>query len=217
MEKVLSTVKSVAACLLLFGITFGFGYVIGQRSSELEAVPVEDSQVQAVDLKLPMEQEKRVVTVQDVEAKLVEIGELSTYSGRYTITYGKSEMRYWLEDIPIPGTENDITITCDGIVKVGYNMEDIAVRVEENSIFVAIPEAELNDNYVILDSVKCAETNSVFNPIEFSQYQDLVTSIEQMGLEKVESEGIYANAEEHLKVLIEAFLSGFTEYEIIYM
>lgn len=55
------------------------------------------------------------------------------------------------------------------------------------------------------------------NPIEFSQYEEIVDEIEQMGLEDVESKGIYDNASENIKNIIKAFLSGFKEYEIVYM
>lgn len=38
-----------------------------------------------------------------------------------------------------------------------------------------------------------------------------------MGLEDVESKGIYDNASENIKNIIKVFLSGFKEYEIVYM
>ena len=41
------------------------------------------------------------VTVEEVEAKLKGIAELSSYSGEYTVTYGKDTARYWLDNIKI--------------------------------------------------------------------------------------------------------------------
>ena len=75
----------------------------------------------------------------------------------------------------------------------------------------------MNDNYVIWDTVTCSESHNILNPIEFSQYEEIVDEIEQMGLEDVESKGIYDNASENIKNIIKAFLSGFKEYEIVYM
>lgn len=60
------------------------------------------------------------------------------------------------------------------------------------------------------------ESNSIFNPIEFSQYHALIEEIEKKGLEDVEEKGIYARAEDHLKTLIGAFLSEFQDYQIVY-
>ncbi|HCA54696.1 MAG TPA: DUF4230 domain-containing protein [Ruminococcaceae bacterium] len=67
------------------------------------------------------------------------------------------------------------------------------------------------------DTVECTESNNILNPINFSQYQDLIQEIEEKGLEKVEDEGVRQEAEKNLKVLIEGFLSEFSDYEIIYM
>ncbi|MCR5324438.1 MAG: DUF4230 domain-containing protein [Lachnospiraceae bacterium] len=83
--------------------------------------------------------------------------------------------------------------------------------------FIAIPKAEVNDNYIIWESVKCDEKNSLFNPIEFSQYHEIIDDIEKLGLSEAESKDIYDKAEKNVKKLIEGFLSEFDDYEIIYM
>lgn len=216
MKKFLSVVRDIVTVALILAVTFGAGYYVGGNANKEEAVVVEDSS-DTFDLELPFEVEKRVVTVEEVESKLVEIGELSTYSGEYTYTLGKDEARYWLDKIPVLGSTNSIEITCNGIVKVGYNMNDIVVKVDDDKIYISIPEAKLNDNYVIWDSVVCNESNSIFNPIEFSQYQEIIDEIEAKGLEDVTSKGIYQKAEKNLKVLIEAFLAEFSDYTIVYM
>ena len=169
------------------------------------------------DLELPLETEKHIVTEEEVRTKLEEIGELSTYSGKYTYNLGKEETRYWLENVPVLGSTNSISISCDGIVKVGYNISDIAVKNDENTIYIAIPEAQVNDNYVIWDSLKCEESNNILNPIEFSQYQEMIREIESKGLEDVIRKGIYKKAENNLKKLITAFLSDLQDYEIVFL
>ena len=65
--------------------------------------------------------------------------------------------------------------------------------------------------------MECTESNNILNPINFSQYQDLIQEIEEKGLDKVGDEGVRQEAEKNLKVLIEGFLSEFSDYEIIYM
>ena len=44
-----------------------------------------------------------------------------------------------------------------------------------------------------------------------------VDEIEEMGLADVESEGIYQNASENVKKIMNGFLSEFKDYEIVYM
>lgn len=220
MKKFFEFLKYFLVAIIVFGVIpavgFGVGYFYCYISNN-EPTEVVAAREDSFDLKLPLEVEKRVITVEEVETRIAEIGELSTYAGEYTCTLGKEEARYWLENIPVFGTTNSITITCDGIVKVGYDISDIAVRVDDERIYISIPEAHLNDNYVIWDSVVYEEANNILNPIEFSQYQELISEIEQMGLDQVMEQGIYRKAEENLKILINVFLSEFDGYEIIYL
>lgn len=215
--KVIKYFRDVVAVILVFAVVFGAGYCVAKQSVEPQEVVVEKVVEKPVDLKLPGEVEKRVVTVEEVESKLLEIAELSTYSGEYTVTLGKNETRYLLDNIKILGTTNSIEITASGVVKIGYDMNDIAVKVDDDKIYIKLPDAKLNDNYLIWDTVTCSESNNIFNPIEFSQYQELVDKIEAKGLSDVEANGVYESAEKNVKKIINAFLSEFKGYEIIYM
>lgn len=216
MKKLLGFLRDLLTIVIVLAVAFGAGYYYGGRTENTTEVIVKETE-KTFDVELPFEVEKRVVTVEEVESKLVEIGELSTYCGEYTYTLGKEESRYWLDKLPVLGTTNSIELTCDGIVKIGYNMNDIVVKVDDEKIYISLPEARLNDNYVIWDSVVCHETNNILNPIEFSQYEEMIGEIEQKGLEDVTKKGIYQRAEKNLKVVIEAFLSEFNNYEIVYM
>lgn len=213
--KVLSTLVTGA---LLVVLIFGAGFLTG-RNYGRRAEVVNKLQGDELDIKLPGEVEKRVVTVNEVQSKLVEIGELSTYSGEYTVTQSEDYTRYFIDDIAIPGTTNSIKIECQGIVKVGYDVEEIVPTVDNESqkIYIALPEAEVLDNYIIWDTVRCSENNTILNPIDFAQYQEMISDIEQQGLEQAESNGIYKKAESHVKSLIQNFLSGFDEFEIVFL
>ena len=129
---------------------------------------------------------------------------ISSYSGEYTVTYGKDTARYWFDNIKILGTTNSIEIKASGVVKVGYDMSKMVINVDNDSskIYIKLPEIQLNDNYVIWDTVTCSESNNILNPIEFSQYEEIVDEIERMGLEDVESKGIYDKASENIKNII---------------
>ena len=213
--KIAKGVRDVIAVVLVLAVVFGAGYYTAMKTVEPEEVVVEKIVEKPVDIELPGEVEKRVVTVEEVESKLMEMAELSTYSGEYTVTLGKDETRYLLDNIKVWGTTNSIEITASGIVKVGYDMNDIVVKVDDDRIYIKLPEAQLNDNYVIWDTVTCSESNNILNPIEFSQYQEIVDEIEEMGLADVESEGIYQNASENVKKIMNGFLSEFKDYEIV--
>ncbi len=201
--------------LIAIGFKAGCFYTVFKNNSKPTEVVADSNKKN--DLKLPFEKEKRVVTVDEVKSNLIKIGELSTYADEYTYSLGKDDTRFWLEKIPVIGSTNSITITCKGIVKVGYDISDIKVRVSDDKIFISIPEAQLNDNYIIWDSMVCDEVNNILNPIEFSQYQDLINDIEQKGFNQAVEKGLYTKAEDNLKDLVNVFLSDFDDYEIVYM
>lgn len=90
------------------------------------------------DLKIPGEVEKRIVTIDEVETKLVEIGELSTYSGKYTVTKEADYSRHFMDEIKIWGTENTVHLECEGIVKVGYDVHEIGVNIDNESYTIYI-------------------------------------------------------------------------------
>lgn len=202
--------------IIALTVVFGLGYYTAIKVNQLEKDARENNK-KGINLELPGEVEKRVVTVDEVKSKIKEMSELTTYSGEYTVTLGKDETRYFLDNIKVLGTTNSIEITASGIVKIGYDMNQIIVKVDDTKIYISLPELQINDNYVIWDTVKCSEANNIFNPIEFAQYQEIVDEIENKGLEDVEKQGIYQNAEENIKKTMNAFLAEFEDYEIVYM
>ena len=102
---------------------------------------------------------------------------------------------------------------------MGYDVEEITIEVDNDSqkIYISLPAPRVLDNYVIWDTVKCQEENNILNPIDFEQYQTLIAEIEDDGLALVEADGIYADAEENMMTIIRNFLSGFEDFEIIFL
>lgn len=212
MRRIKETICSLLVIAIIAAAGFGGGcWYCCQKTDEQKTVVVNT----AADLKLPGEVEKRIVTIDEVETKLVEIGELSTYSGEYTVTKEADESRY-LNKIKILGTENTVHIECGGIVKVGYDVHDIGVEIDDDNyiIYISLPEARVNDNYIIWDTVKCTEKNSLLNPIEFEQYKTLIDEIEDEGLAQAEEKGIYLLAEENIKFIIENVISGESGFKV---
>lgn len=205
----------VLAGMAILGTVFAGGYFYFNNQVE-KSEPI---YVETASLSLPTEVEKMYITKNDVEIELKEVGELSTYSGGYEVVKGAECARYMFDKWAFPGTTNVIEVTCEGIVKVGYAIEDTEVVVDNDSqkIYVGLPEAKVNDNYIIWDSVECVEGNSMFNPIEFWQYEQLLHEIEVEGLAQVEAEGIYEKAEENAQRIISKFLSGFDEFEVVFV
>lgn len=220
MAKVWKAISSTLAVLLTLSLVFGAGYFVGSfPDEEAEIVEPINPAEEKFDLELPAEVEKRIVTVEEVEVMLVDISQFSTYSGEYTTTKLAEYTRYFLDNIAVPGTTNTINLECKGIVKVGYDVEEITIEVDNDSkkIYISLPAPKVLDNYVIWDTVKCQEENNILNPIDFEQYQALISEIEDDGLALVEADGIYADAEENIITIIRNCLSGFENFEIIFL
>ena len=220
MAKVWKAISSTLAVLLTLSLVFGAGYFVGSFPDEKAEIvePINPAE-EKFDLELPAEVEKRIVTVEEVEVMLVDISQFSTYSGEYTTTKLAEYTRYFLDNIAVPGTTNTINLECKGIVKVGYDVEEITIEVDNDSkkIYISLPAPKVLDNYVIWDTVKCQEENNILNPIDFEQYQALISEIEDDGLALVEADGIYADAEENIITIIRNCLSGFEDFEIIFL
>lgn len=224
-KKTWQSIKPILIFMVVLGVAFGSGYYVRGIANEKKAEVVETSN-ETSDLKLPGEEEKRVVTKEEVHSKLIEISEFSTYSGEYDAEKAAEYSRYLFGDekdnkdgIKIPGTTNTVHVTCKGIVKVGYDFNAIVIKVDNESekIYISLPEAKINDNYVIWDTVSCKETNCILNPIDFGQYKQLISELEELGLKDVESKGIYDSAEQNIKKIISNTLSGFEGFEVIFM
>ncbi len=216
MKQFLSKVINLVMIFVFAFLFLGIGYYIGQNYdffNEAETVESTDES----DLKLPTETEKRTVTVEEVESKLEEIQQLATYAERYEITETAEQMRYLFDKYGIPGTKNSITMTCTALIKVGYDLSDVSMRMNGDIIYIALPEAEVLDKYIIWDTVQIEEDNSILNPIEANQYEALIAEIEDDALSQAEEDGIYDLAEQHMKQIITSYLSQFEDYTIDFM
>ena len=217
MKKAISNIVYTVFCIALLALVFGAGYYMGTNNENGEIMSASDSADYGAQL--PGETVVSVITEEDIEVQLHEIGELSTYIGEYTVEITEGTSRHILEDISIPLTQNLINLKCTGNVKVGYDLDDIDVRVDNTSkkVYISVPEPEVKSNYIIWDTIEYSEKNNVLNPIQFSQYKDLIGKIEEDGLQQAEDDGIYNSAEENLKNIIVNYLGKFDDYEIVFM
>ena len=87
--------------IFVLALTFVAGFQTANLRNEGKWKLEQKNNQSGIDLKLPGENEKSIVTIEEVEAKLKGIAELSSYSGEYTVTYGRDSARYWLDNIKI--------------------------------------------------------------------------------------------------------------------
>ncbi len=150
-----------------------------------------------------------------VKEKLQELGQLVTYSFEYS---GVREVKDSLQisNWNIPGTTHTIQIKYNGTIKVGYEVPDIKVSVDNDTktIYVELPEAKVTDNYIDMDNLSYAEQNNVFNPISGDEPTQELDKIMSEELEKAENAGIYELAEGNAKKLISGLFEAFDGYTV---
>lgn len=193
-------VVSLIACLLLS--------LANAKIKELEA------NLQAA----LQEKEKIEITNVHIEEKLSQISELATMSFEYTNQKRINNTRE-VFGVEIFGTTNTLDIIYSGVIKVGYDIQKVAyeVDVERKIIFLTLPDAEVLDNYIILDNLQCVEKNNIFNPIGTEDVTRYFAEIQEEELAIAIGNGIFTKAENQMKSIIENYFAAFPEYGVVFV
>lgn len=194
-----------------------YGIYCKIRYEEARAT-IESLQEQMLDLVRESEQNR--VTNIIIEEKMKEIAELATASFEYSGLLSESNYREFFDtDVNIPFTRNKLEITYSGVIKVGYDVEQIHAKVDEEShtIYMTLPDAEVHDNYIIHDDMVFVQSNNPLNPISVDQVNGYLMEIEEAELARAEEQGIYELAERKIMHIIEAFFAEFPDYQIVFL
>ena len=150
-----------------------------------------------------------------VMEKLKEIGQLVTYSYEYSDQREIKDSRQ-IFGWNIPGTTHTIQLKYNGIIKVGYEVSDIQISVDNESktIYVTLPEPKITDNYIDMDNLSYAEQNNIFNPISGDEITGSLDTIKAEALERAEHAGIYELAKGNAKSQISGLFEAFEGYSV---
>ena len=152
-----------------------------------------------------------------VRDRLVEIGDLSTacyeYESLRTIEDTRKVMGW-----EIPGTTNTVRLKYCGVVKVGYDVAQIKVDVNEDTqiVLVTLPDPEIKDNYVQLEGLVCSGSNNLLNPIKVEDLPLFFADVIDEALEGAEYHGICESARIRMESLVTEFLAVFPDYTIVF-
>ena len=153
-----------------------------------------------------------------VKERLNEIGELATesyeYSGVQTIINARQVFGW-----TIPGTTNIVNITYNGVIKVGFDVTDIHPEVNQatKKIYITLPSPRVLDSYIKLDDLQFSAQNNILNPIDIQKVTEYFENIEKQGMSGAEEKDIFNKAENRMKLIVENFLAGFSEYEVVFV
>ena len=152
-----------------------------------------------------------------VMEKLQSMGQLVTYSYEYSnVREIKDSIQFPFTNWNIPGTTHTIQLKYNGIIKVGYEVSEIQVSVdnETKTIYVTLPAPVVTDNYIDMDNLSYAEQNNIFNPISGEELTMEFDTIKAEALEKAENSGIYDKAKGSAKEQIQGLFEAFDGYSV---
>lgn len=161
---------------------------------------------------------KTQVTDLVAESRLEAIGEFATYQYVYSGVREKTDTRYLLDRIEIPGTTNYQKYAYSGTIKVGYRVSEMKIHVDNlrREIYVTLPEPTVLSNTIEQDTSVYEQVNNIFNPIRGNAIALMEQDIREEELEKAKAAGLFELAAEHARELITDLLSAFDGYTVVY-
>lgn len=184
---------------------FCFGVVIGVVLSVLGFVCYEKffEEPEIVEIEVPVEVEapKPEITIEYVDKKLENLGELATaemtYNGLYTIVEG---------NIPFI-TQKGFSMTYEAQVKAGIDVSAIEVEVSDKEVVVTLPAAEIQMSYVDPETIQFYdEKMALFNWTEKTDVTEAITSAEADVQEKADLDGLLERASKQAQYIVKGLL-----------
>lgn len=152
---------------------------------------------------------------------LMNIGELATQAYHYrAVDTIKKSQELWGWEVPLTGAQS--IFSYEGLIRAGYNFEDIGIDVDydKKSIAVTLPEPYIINNDILSDSLMVySEDTNIFTPISIEDFNDTQADMKAQGESDAIATGIYESARTNVEVLIKGFLSGafdLNEFEIVF-
>ena len=198
--------KGVRTVLIVGGLFAIILCVANAKINELEA-----------KLRAALQETEHIeVTNIVLEEKLIPVQELATSRFEYTGLKEIDKAREVL-GVNIPLTTKEIDISYSGVIEVGYDLNDMNYEIIPglNTIVLQLPKPTV-DSYIIQDTIVCKEKNNILNPIHADEVSKCLVDVEKDELQRAEQQGIYTEAEEHLKHIISTSLAELN-YKIFFI
>lgn len=157
-----------------------------------------------------------VVTTYDVKRELHSMAELMTYAYDYSGTAAITDYRETpIFGINIPLTKHQVKMTYAGTIKIGYDLADFDIDVNQESKLIYIKLGEqIVDNNLPEESVETIEKNNVINPIRSDEITNRLVEIKADEYETAIDKGIEKMAEDNAKEVILNALAKFEGYRV---
>ena len=153
------------------------------------------------------------VTSAFVEQQISEISELATLHHHYRKNANYQDAKKLLEYMPnwrINNSVKEFALVYQGDVKLGYDLKDISINVDQitRTILIYIPEPKILSHSIDFESIQVVwEKKGWFNDIKFEDFKQFFIA-EQKKYEQENGSELKRLAREHAKKIILLYLGS---------
>ena len=152
---------------------------------------------------------KPKITNETIGVQIKELKELATIQYKYKEIASREDWNT-LFNIKLPFTKSSFIVTYTGILKLGIDLSETKVEVDENSktIKVMLPESKVLSNELDLKSLKVYdEKNSIFNPVKVQDYTEFTQNGKENAEKDAKESGVFDQSKEIAKKVITDLLN----------
>ena len=165
---------------------------------------------------------KPKITNETIGVQVKELKELATIQYKYKEIASREDWNT-LFNIKLPFTKSSFIVTYTGVLKIGIDLSETKVEVDENNkkINIILPEPKILSNDLDLSSVKVYdEKNSIFNPVKIKDYSEFTKSGKENAEADAKESGVFQQSKEVAKKVIIDLLNTTKEikenYKIVF-
>jgi len=174
MKELKKTLRWAVAGILLCVMLTGGGYLLGNRAGR-------DNQEVSLDAVM-------------LQNQITSMSELATVTYTYT-ELGQYESSKEFYGVKMPLTTNKFILTYDGIIKAGVDMSQVYLRINDRTVTVMLPAAEILSHEIDEESVKIFdEKTSIFNAFTVKDYTEFYADQKKSVEAKALSKGLLEEA-----------------------
>ena len=165
---------------------------------------------------------KPKITNETVGVQIKELKELSTIQYKYKEVVSREDWNT-LFNFKLPFTKSSFIVSYTGILKIGIDLAETKINVDEGSktIKITLPESKILSNELDFKSLKVYhEKNSIFNPIKVEDYTEFTQGGKENAEKDARESGVFEQSKEVAKKIITEMLNTTKEikenYKIIF-
>ncbi len=165
---------------------------------------------------------KPKITNETVGVQIKELKELSTIQYKYKEVVSREDWNT-LFNFKLPFTKSSFIVSYTGILKIGIDLAETKINVDEGSktIKIILPESKILSNELDFKSLKVYdEKNSIFNPIKVEDYTEFTQGGKENAEKDARENGVFEQSKEVAKKIITEMLNTTKEikenYKIIF-